>query len=131
MALVVIGLGSNIKPEENVKAALSFFELRFHVLKKSKLLKTEPIGMADPHYFLNAGVLIETEMTQEELFSCLREQEAVMGRIRTKNKFASRPIDFDILSWNDELLDEDIAERVFLQEILKELLPEHMGATCL
>ena len=75
MTEVVIALGSNIAPEKNIELAMAWFAEEFKVLKLTEVIKTEPIGMTDPHYFLNAGVLLETELDRNELDKKLREQE--------------------------------------------------------
>ena len=59
--------------------------------------ETPPVGSRGSN-FLNAALLIRTTLTSGLLKSLvLRPIEIQMGRVRTANKNAPRPIDLDIL----------------------------------
>ena len=122
--LVVIGVGSNINPEENIGLAEQAISSEHELLKTSSFIKTEPIGFKDQEEFTNGAYLIRTHMEQEELNVWLKNLEDKLDRIRTENKFGPRTIDLDILVWNSIVVDSDVQSRPFLRDSIQELLPE-------
>lgn len=104
---VLITVGSNVARETNLPRALwklaSLPELR--VLAVSPVYETPAVGPeAQPAYY-NAAVLIETDLTPATLRQVLRGIEADLGRVRTEDKFAPRPIDLDIAFFGDRVFD--------------------------
>ncbi len=111
MVGVLVMVGSNMRPEQNVPAAVARLshhpELR--LISTSATYVTPAIGadgrasgQADFH---NVAVLIETDLTPAELVGRLRAVEADLGRVRSKDKFAPRPIDLDIALFGDSSSD--------------------------
>lgn len=121
---VVIGIGSNIDPEEHIGQARDIISKTHNILKSSQFIETEPIGYKDQDFFINGALLIETEMEVDSLTSWLKELETKLGRIKTENKFGPRTIDLDIIVWNGKVVDDEVYEREFLLNSIKELLPE-------
>ena len=120
----VIGVGSNIDPEENIKKAKEAIASEFKLIGASSFIKTEPVEFKDQPMFVNGAVLIETVIDYGELKVRLNDIERKLGRIRTENRNGPRTIDLDILVWNGDIVDKDVYEREFLAESVKELLPE-------
>lgn len=120
----VIGLGSNIDPEENIKKAEEAIASEFKLIGASSFIRTEPVEFKDQPMFVNGAVLIETVIDYRELKVRLIDLEMKLGRVRTENKNGPRTIDLDILVWNEVIVDEDVYEREFLAESVMELLPE-------
>jgi len=108
----VVGLGSNIDPEENIEKARDSF------------VETEPVGYKEQRNFINGALLIETDMDVQGLKSWLKNLEASLGRARTENKYGPRTIDLDILVWNGKVVDGEVYERNFLKTSIGELLPD-------
>ena len=75
MNRAVIGLGSNIEPEQNVSRALKAIAGAHALLARSRLVETPPIGQSDQPNYLNGAVLIETAMTRDDLKAWLRKLE--------------------------------------------------------
>jgi dihydroneopterin aldolase/2-amino-4-hydroxy-6-hydroxymethyldihydropteridine diphosphokinase len=101
-----ISLGSNIDPEHNLQGAVQRLANRTRLLAVSRVYQTKPVGKTDQPDFLNAAVLVETELTARELKSqVLGAIEAELGRVRTEDKNAPRTIDLDISLFNDEILE--------------------------
>ena len=121
---VVIGVGSNINPEENIHQAKKEIESVHELLNSSAFIKTKPLGYKEQDDFTNGAHLIRTSMNRKELTSWLKELENKLGRVKTENKNGPRTIDLDILVWNGEVVDKDVSERQFLRDSIKELLPE-------
>ena len=121
---VVIGLGSNIRPETHLELAVKELESRFIVSRRSSWSRTEPVGITDQPDFFNGAVLLKTNLEQNALKRMLREIEDQMGRDRNLPKSGPRVIDLDILIWNREVVDEDYYERDFLRKGVAEILPD-------
>ena len=121
---VVIGLGSNIEPEENLELAVVELESRFNVSKRSQWIRTKPIGILDQPDFYNGVLIMVTELGMESLKQELKSIENLMGRDRSKPKFGPRTIDLDILIWNGKVIDNDYYDRDFLRKGVEEILPD-------
>ncbi len=120
--ICIIGIGSNIEAEENIRTMLGILKTRVEVLKVSAMLKTKPVGIIDQADFTNGAVKIKTELEQEELKQLLKSIEDEMGRDRSQSKYGPRCIDLDIVVWNGRIVDEDYYTRDFLQKNVKEII---------
>ena len=124
MNRVVIGLGSNIDPDENIARARESIAAEFRLLDESRWVETEPVGFSEQAKFTNGALLIETRLERDELKAWLRELETQLGRLRGTNRDGPRPIDLDIVVWNSEIVDPDVHERAFLREAVLDVLPD-------
>ena len=121
---VVIALGSNIEPEENLELAVVALKSKFKVSKRSRWIQTKPIGILDQPDFFNGVLIMVTELGIESLKQELKSIEDLMGRDRSKPKFGPRIIDLDILIWNGKVIDKDYYDRDFLRKGVEEILPD-------
>jgi len=121
MNRVIIGLGSNIRPRENIRKALAELEKSIKIIRKSALIRTKPVGFTGQSDFINGAILVETGMEPEHLRTWLKNLEDFLGRDRTIPKFGPRTIDLDILTWNGEIIDGDYYSRDFLKKLVDEL----------
>jgi 2-amino-4-hydroxy-6-hydroxymethyldihydropteridine diphosphokinase len=117
----VVGLGSNIDPQENISRAFSFLQREFEVLKKSGPVRTSPVGIINQPDFFNAVALLQTNFALDELVAFLKGIENDMGRDRSRPKFGPREIDLDVIIWNKDVVDKDFYERDFLRHLVKDL----------
>lgn len=107
---IFILLGSNIEPELNLREAVRMLGEKLPVKRVSRVYQTAPIdaeGKVNPHQpnFLNAAVLVESDLTVLELKQAiLLTIERRLGRKRSADKFAPRPIDLDIVLYGDHVL---------------------------
>lgn len=110
MLSIFILLGSNIEPELNLREAVRMLGEKLPVKRVSRVYQTAPIdaeGKVNPHQpnFLNAAVLVESDLTVLELKQAiLLTIERRLGRKRSADKFAPRPIDLDIVLYGDHVL---------------------------
>lgn len=133
MVRAFIGIGSNINPDNNVRKAIRLLSKEEHILGISTVYETLPErGLKQPRYY-NCVVEIETKTPSEELkHKVLRKIEKDLGRKRSKDKYASRTIDLDLILYDDMVLKTDdftvpdpyIASRPYLAVPLCELNPE-------
>lgn len=117
----IIGIGSNINPENNIQTSLMILAQEVEVKGASSWVKTTPIGITDQDDFVNGAVRIRTTMTMEELIHYLKRLEDRLGRDRTLPKFGPRVIDLDIIVWNDEIVNNDYYIRDFVRNATDEL----------
>lgn len=135
MVHAFIGVGSNINPAENVRKAIRLLSKEEHISGISTVYETLPEGgLKQPRYY-NCVVEIETKTPPEELkYKVLRKIEKDLGRKRSRDKYASRTIDLDLILYDDLVLktddfilpDPQIASRPYLAIPLYELNPDLM-----
>lgn len=123
MNRVVIGLGSNINPEQNIKRAIELLSTRFNTDARSEFTVTKPVGFEDQSDFINGAIALETDLELELLEAVLAEIETGLGRKRGVNSFGPRTIDLDIVVWNGEIIDNDFYDRDFLRKAAIEVFP--------
>jgi 2-amino-4-hydroxy-6-hydroxymethyldihydropteridine diphosphokinase len=136
-SLAAIALGSNLESrfgdrEANLREAVRRIEALGEVRTASSFYDTEPVGYLAQPRFLNAALLVETELKPEALMRELLGVERSMGRERV-GAVAKGPrvIDLDLLLygdwvlWSEELMlpHPAMAERRFVLEPLAEIAP--------
>jgi 2-amino-4-hydroxy-6-hydroxymethyldihydropteridine diphosphokinase len=124
MNQVAIGVGSNIRPRENIARAIERIGSEHRLLGRSRFVFTRPIGTKEQPDFLNGSILIETSMNHAELKRWLKDLEQEIGREKGVDKYGPRPIDLDVLVWNGKIIHQDVSERGFLKKAILEILPE-------
>jgi 2-amino-4-hydroxy-6-hydroxymethyldihydropteridine diphosphokinase len=101
-------LGSNIQPENNLPLAVDQLKQHLTILQISRVWETASVGSAGPN-FLNAAILAHTPLDQKSLkLEILAPLEARLGRVRTADKNAPRPIDLDIILFDGNVLDQSL-----------------------
>jgi 2-amino-4-hydroxy-6-hydroxymethyldihydropteridine diphosphokinase len=122
--LAYLELGSNIEPVQNLPRAVEYLQQQLEVEALSRVWETPPEGTHGVN-FLNAAVLVRTPLSSGLLKSLvLRPIEARMGRVRTANKNAPRPIDLDIVVFDGQAVDPKIWTHAFVAVPLAELAPD-------
>jgi 2-amino-4-hydroxy-6-hydroxymethyldihydropteridine diphosphokinase len=119
-------------PETNLPRALARLGEVGRLVAVSRAYQSPAAGPAGQPDFVNASVLLETRLDPEGLRTRLRELEAELGRVRTADRFAPRPIDLDIVLYDAlvqemgeyTLPDPDLLVRPDLAVTLAELDPE-------
>lgn len=117
----IVGIGSNINPEENVEAALTILKQEVDVSGIAAWVKTAPIGITSQNDFINGAVKVHTSMPRQEFKNYLKNLENRLGRDRSCSKFGPRVIDLDIIVWNNEIIDNDYYTRDFVRKSVDEL----------
>ena len=142
-SLAAIALGSNLVSrfgdrEANLREAVRRIEALGEVRAVSSFYDTEPVGYREQPRFLNAAILLKTELGPRELMRGLLGVERAMGRKRGGQEHEGavpkgpRVIDLDLLLYGDWVLwAEDLIlphprmeERRFVLEPLAEIAPE-------
>ncbi len=117
----IIGIGSNINPEQNIAAALYFLRQEHEFESVSSMIKTSPIGIPDQPDFLNGAAKILTTMEMSDFKNYLKDVEDRLKRDRTAPKYGPRTIDLDIVFWDGEIVDPDYFSRDFLKTAVDEI----------
>ncbi len=116
-------VGSNIAPEKNLTRAIQLLDEVFPIEKVSSVWETPAVGSSGPD-FLNLAVLVRTSLDPQALKDqILRPIEARLGRVRTPDKFAPRTVDIDIITYDGQLLDENLWKYAYRAVPVSELLP--------
>lgn len=104
MTRVYLSLGSNIDPEDNLRAALAELRGRFGDITVSSACRTETVGFEGPA-FVNLAVGLDTTDSADTLNAWLHELEDRHGRRRDVPRFSSRTLDVDIVLFGDQVVD--------------------------
>ena len=118
---VYLGLGSNLGDrEENIR----------------KAIETEPWGYESANKFLNGVILVETALTPRQVLKATQKIERELGKRRRhattrvqSSIYHDRPIDIDILLYDDLTVDEpdlkiphpQMQQRAFVMKPLEEI----------
>jgi 2-amino-4-hydroxy-6-hydroxymethyldihydropteridine diphosphokinase len=102
---VYLSLGSNLGDRAgNLRKAIRRLESLGTVRAVSGFYETEPVEVEDEQpWFLNCAVLLETELSPQDLLAGALKLEQAMGRQRSVVRSA-RQIDIDILYFDDLVL---------------------------
>jgi 2-amino-4-hydroxy-6-hydroxymethyldihydropteridine diphosphokinase len=130
MPVIYLGLGSNILPEENLSLAVRELRKRYGELDVSSVYRSKAVGFKGDD-FLNCVVRFESEDAPGEICDEIEHLHNLARRVRDGEKWGSRPLDIDLLLYNDLVLDEsqvrvprsDILEYSFVLRPLAELAP--------
>jgi len=101
-----IALGSNLgNREQNLATAIDHLRQHGTVTATSTFFDTAPIGYVDQPRFLNAAVLLDTQLSPQALLQALLAIELQMGRDRSHGiDKGPRHIDLDLLLYGDAVL---------------------------
>mgnify|MGYP001813970716 CR=1 FL=1 len=129
-ARVYVSLGSNVDREVKIRQAVAMLRVHFDGIELSPVYDSAAVGF-DGSDFLNLVAGFDTELGVEDVASIFRDIEDRLGRDRTQPKFASRPIDLDILIYDDLVLDipgihiprPEILHNAFVLKPLQDIAP--------
>ncbi len=101
-----LSVGSNIDRQTSISRALQQLKGEFGPLSVSPTYESTAVG-CDGENFYNLVVGIETSLSIPELNRRLRRIEEQNGRQRTADKFAPRTLDIDLLTYGDQVYDQE------------------------
>lgn len=121
---VYLSIGSNIEPETNLPRAIELLGDYGTVRAVSGAWESHALGSDGPN-FLNASVLLETHIAPDQLTARVaRPIEEALGRVRTDDKNAPRPIDIDVMLVDGQPFNKDRWDTAFVLLPIAELLPD-------
>lgn len=106
MPRVYISIGSNIERITNIHRGIAELRECFVDLVISSVYESQPVGFAgDDFYNLVAG--FDTEQEVHAINAHLHDIEHHHGRVRNGQRFNSRTLDLDLLTYGDAVLNEN------------------------
>lgn len=106
-----------MQPALNLRLAVNSLRSHFGKVVLSNVYQSEALGFEGDD-FLNLVARIETDLSAREVFAVLEKIQEKSGRKRDCAKFASRPLDIDLLLYN-RLVDENPPLRVPRSDVLE------------
>ncbi|WP_412970965.1 2-amino-4-hydroxy-6-hydroxymethyldihydropteridine diphosphokinase [Glaciecola sp. MF2-115] len=129
---ILISVGSNIDKSKNTDAGLNALAKAFSDVEISPVYESESVGF-DGDTFFNLVVSAQTELDVDGVCSILKCIEDENGRIRGSQKFASRTLDLDLLTYDELVIQqpvilprEEILYNAFVLRPLADLVPTHI-----
>jgi len=130
-ATVYLGLGSNIEPEANLRLGIAELRERYGELQISSVYRSAAVGFEGAE-FLNLVVGLQTSTSPLDICDEIEVIHNLAGRTRSSQKWESRPLDIDLLLYNDLIENErpvrvprgDVLEYSFVLRPLAELAPD-------
>jgi 2-amino-4-hydroxy-6-hydroxymethyldihydropteridine diphosphokinase len=127
-----IGIGTNIEPRfSRMQEALESLRMLGEPLLTSCIYETTPVGYGDQPDFLNAAMLLSTDMSAAELHTALKAMEQHLGR-KHRERWHEREIDFDLLMFDNDVINTptltvphpELHRRAFVLVPLAEIAPD-------
>lgn len=110
MASIYIALGSNIDPEDNLKAAVTMLRDRHPAIRFSSVYRSAPLHHEKQDDFLNAVAALEAEHSPDDIYEFLSHIERHFGK-NPPFKFGPRTIDLDLLLHGTDIHPDEAAWR--------------------
>ena len=138
MAEALLGLGGNLGDvRRSLDRAIELLceDGRATLRAESSDFRTPPWGVEDQPAYINRCVILETELGPRALLERALAVERALGRDRARERrWGPRPIDIDLLSYADLVIDEPgltlphphWAQRAFVLVPLAEIAPERV-----
>lgn len=120
-------------PVRQVRRAIDALRAVGEVAVVSPLYRTAPWGKTDQPEFINAAVGLDTQLPPRQLLHSLKWLERELGREQHSERWGPRRIDFDILAFGEEHVDDGdlviphprLHERAFALVPLAEIAPAY------
>lgn len=135
MTVVYVSLGSNLDDRVSyIQQAVKLLGESddFKIVRTSTLYETEPWGLKEQNWFINAVIEAKTKLSATELLHHCQQVEQQLGRTRNGvPRWGERTIDVDILFYGKEIINlpeltvphPRLQERAFVLVPLLELVP--------
>ncbi len=104
MTTVLLSLGSNLRPQQHLPAAIGALRQRFGPIALSPTYRTAAVGFDGPP-FLNNAVSLQTEWGLEALHAWLHALEDAHGRDRSGPLCSDRTLDIDVVFYGDRIVE--------------------------
>ena len=131
MPRVYLSLGSNIDAENHLRLAMRELREHFGTVELSPVYRSRAVGFEGDD-FLNLVAGFESDESPLAICEAIEAIHNMAGRNPSGGKWESRPLDIDLLLYNDWVLDErpvripreDVLEYSFVLRPLAELAPD-------
>jgi len=124
---VLISLGSNLDPAQNISEALRLLGNQVTIRNISSIYQSPAVGSSGPDY-LNSAVVIGTDSTLVMLRkNILTPIENKLKRVRSSDKYMDRTIDIDVIIFNQTVADPDLWSQGHVAVPASDVLPEFIN----
>ena len=128
---IYVSLGSNLDRERMLEQAVAALREQFGDVDLSPVYDSAAVGF-DGSNFLNLAAAFDSDLEAGEIVARFHGIEDALGRDRSLPKFASRPIDIDLLLYGEQVIDipgmrtprPEILEHAFVLRPLQDLAPD-------
>lgn len=109
-SLGLVALGANLPtwagiPSDSLRRALLLFATEnIDIISVSRFWKTPAFPIGSGPDYVNAAACVRTDLTADALLEHLHGIEAELGRIRDGGRWQARPLDLDLLAYDDQVL---------------------------
>lgn len=131
---IIIELGSNENPSDNIRQAKEKLSLFFPGIEFTRSLSTAPIGMKSRN-FVNALAYVyineeDEEVARQESSAILNVEDVLrklkgiereLGRLPSDKAHNMVKIDLDLLQYGDVILKKEDWQRPFVLQLMKEI----------
>jgi 2-amino-4-hydroxy-6-hydroxymethyldihydropteridine diphosphokinase len=135
VAVVYLGVGSNRGDREaNLEKAIALLKAQgdLEITALSAWIETDPEGGPPQGRFLNGVLRLQTDLLPLELLLQLKIIERRLGRVKSEEPNSPRPIDLDILFYDDVVIEGKnlviphprAASRLFVLKPLVQIAPD-------
>ena len=135
MTRAFIGIGSNQGDRlEQISQAIRRLSQtpQIRVVQMASIIETQPEGGPPQDNYFNTAIEIHTEHEPADLLRILDSIEQGLGRTRSAERWGPRPIDLDLLLYDDRVVHDPrlmiphprLHQRRFVLEPLAQLAPE-------
>jgi 2-amino-4-hydroxy-6-hydroxymethyldihydropteridine diphosphokinase len=131
MKTYILSLGSNVGNRlANLRAAAGLLSAKEKISSRSDVYETPPWGVEAQPRFLNACLVLETELEPPELLAAVKGAERKIGRV-ARERWGPREIDIDIISCGEMVFSDEnlqiphprVRERAFVLVPLRDAAP--------
>lgn len=119
-AKIIIALGSNFEPQDNIERAKEELRALFADIKFTRSLWTEPIEITSER-FLNTMAWGDSDLSKEEIELQLKRLERACGRCEAEKKKGIVRIDLDLMQYGEERLHLKDWNRAYILTLYREL----------
>lgn len=134
---VYLSLGTNLgNRQQNINQSIIYLKERVgSVIKESSVYETDAWGDDRLNVFYNSVVVLESDLTPNEILFQTQSIEKLMGREKkTLTQYENRVIDIDVLFFNNKVIDSkelilphpQIEMRKFVLMPLLEISPQYI-----
>jgi len=121
MVDVLVGMGSNIDAEQNLRHAAVALRAEFAEVRFSSVYRSKAIGMQGDDFY-NACCVFRTALSQAQLRLHLKKLEDDQGRDRSHGSWKPRTIDLDVLMYDGGVVDDELYQYAHASVPASELL---------
>ncbi|MFC2100218.1 2-amino-4-hydroxy-6-hydroxymethyldihydropteridine diphosphokinase [Bacteroidota bacterium] len=105
-AYILIGSNKGDRSQMLADACMMIQNNVGNIMQQSSIYETQPWKLTEVSKFLNQAIMVSTNLSPSVLLNKLQIIELILGRVRYNDYYESRPIDLDILFYDQDIINE-------------------------